>query len=583
MIKANTININTANVDHDRIMSFGYGRWYTQGSDSSRSPINTILGQPFYHYFFITGFGYVNAGVSSITIEEDIFSTFWRDDMKLSGYVKRRHVTESEDNSNYYDLPEPTVTTDYIYESIQSDAKFDVFQGGDREYIYMLSGVLAKVYIQTDDSTIINLINSKIADVYDPITEGSYYSGIPNAGVTYVFDNIDDIVELISQLNALGYTNVTGELYMAPKALHQIETKEFKNSGFKYSTTADYQGFAFREKFTQDILSNTQVFTLIDTITLDKVESYHNAYTPKYKKCFSEQYYKVVLTNGSETREYNPSLLNGYTAGKFQFRVFVDNAPTTDLFCCPISYAGQSLTPFSEGLHIKYSKPVTVCNDTSKAGYVALADNISSNVIKLATEAAESKLYSDITKKAMPKVENDDEKNTNDDYKNLTFSPQYRPVNSNNDEMSMAGYQSNLLSQRMDVVRSVGTLVKEATDISGSIGRSNSKYGSTGSNVSNYACCLPKGNTSDTFCLYNKLVSLEDIKRVDTFFSRYGYSVEETTNEVPYRDTYTYIQGDLNIKNYSTMPTYARNDIEALFSSGITIWNQEMYEYDVTN
>lgn len=580
MTKSNQIKINTKNIDYDRVAEFGYGRWYIQNNDASRTPKNTVLGKSFYHYFFIDGFSYVNPNISIISFTDDVFSTFWRDDMSLSGYCKRRHVTDEEDNLYYYDLPEPTTTTDYIYDT-SSFAKFDVFQGGSQEYIYLLSGVLSAVNT-LEDNIISNIFNSSIPNVYDPIKEGSYYSGIPNAGVTYVFDNINDIVKLISQCNALGYTNALGEIYMSPKALHSTEIKHFKNIGIDWRTSE--RGVLPLPQpwtdFDQEILSNTYVFTLIDELTLPKLTSYHG-YTPKYKKCFSEQYYKIVLTNGSEIREYNPSLLNGFSNGEFKFRVYGDNAPTTDLFCVPIAYAGQNLTPFSEGLHLQYSKPVSVCNDMTKASYTELGNNITASIANLLVEGGEAFSFNKIGK------ESNIIKDTNDNTPTGTISDMVFQAQSgnraNNDDLSTAGFKSEMTKQTFDVIRSVGDGVKSVLEITGSIGRSNSKYGNTGSNVSNFACCLPKGNTSDTFCLYNKLVSVEDIKRVDTFFSRFGYSVEETKNNIPLRNNYTYIEGDINISNYPNLPVYARNDIQAMFSSGVTIWNTDMYSYDVTN
>lgn len=585
MTKSNQIKMNTQNLSYDRITEFGYGRWYIQNDDASRSPKNTVLGKPFYHYFFIDSFAYVNPNVTIISFSDDVFSTFWRDDMSLCGYCKRRHVLPSEDKSYYFDLPEPTSTTDYIFDG-SSLAKFDVFQGGEQEYIYLVSGILAQICVQTDDTVLSNLLNKNIPNVYDPIKTGSYYSGIPSAGVTYVFNNIDDIVNLVSQCNALGYTNAIGEIYMCPKALHTTEVKHFKNSSLKFSITWDAIGASVKQSFDQEILSNTYTFTLIDELTLPRLTSYHG-YTPKYNKCFSEQYYKVVLTNGSEYREYNPSLLNGYSTGEFKFRVFADNAPSTDLFCNPIAYNGQNLTPFSEGLHLQYSKPVSVCNDLTKAGQVKLAETIGSSILNTLVETGEAAMFTKIAGKDKV-IQNEGEDSTEHVSSSQSgirgrFSDIQHSTFSDNDEMSNAGFKSELTSQIFDVVKSVGQGVKSGIEISGSIGRSNSKYGSTGSNVSNYACCLPKGNTSDTFCLYNKLVSVEDIKRVDTFFSRYGYSVEETKNNIPLRDNYTYLEGDINITNYHNLPVYARNDIQAMFTHGITIWNTDMYSYDVTN
>ena len=573
MIKSNQLKINTKNVDYDRVSEFGYGRWYIQNDDASRSPKNTILGQPYYHYFFINGFSYVNPNTTIISIEEDYFSTFFRDDMKLSGYCKRRHVTDSEDNSIYFDLPEPTNTTDAIY---WDKTYFNVFGGNTVEYIFILSNILVKAVALEPglNQKLRNWLDSKVPDIFDPITEGSYYSGIATAGVSYVFNNVNDIVELISQLNTLGYTNAVGEIYMSVKNLHTTESKHFINE-----IRSDFWDSQTRE-FDQEILSNTEYLTLKDTLSIKKLTSAGNgAYTPKYKKCFSEQYYSVVITNGSQFREFNPSLL-GENDGNFEFDIYVDNSPLTTMFCVPKFYAGKSGTPFEESLMINYSQPVSVSNNTSGAGYAKLTDAIVNKTFDVMVETGEAIAFGKIGKKSFKPDTTVNPSNPDE----FVFRPQ--SGSSSNDEMSQAGFKSNLITQGSDVIREVGNSVKEITDITGSIGRSNSKFGSTGSVASNYACCLPKGkgtanSFSDSFCVYNKYLSVDDVVRLDRFFSRYGYNVSENLNSIPLRESYTYIEGDFNISNYSEIPVYARNQIESMFSSGLTIWNQDMFVYDV--
>lgn len=584
MFKNSQIKINIKNVDYDRLTEFGYGRWYIQNNDASRTPKNTVFGQAYYHYFFITGFNFINNSTATISIQEDSFSTYWRDDMKLNGFVKRRHVTDSEDNSHYYDLPEPTSTTDAIY---WDKTYFNVFGGAEVKYCFILSNVLVKAVYS--DGIIKNWIKSKIPDIFDPITEGSYYSGIANAGVSYVFDDINDIIKLISSLNTIGYTNAVGQIFMSPKYLHQIESKHFSNeirSEFWDLLTGD-------RDFDQEILSNTDSLVLKDTLTISKLTSAGNgAYTPKYKKCFSEQYYSVVISNGSEFREFNPSLL-AEKDGSYEFDIYVDNGPETLMFCVPKYYAGKNGTPFEESLMIKYSQPCSVCNDMTGAQLIKLQDAIVSKVVDIGIEGAEAIKYSTIGKAAfntenplirIPKA-SELQQAIMKNVANYVFRAQSGKVN-NNDEMSNAGFQKELTGEQFDVVREIGNSVKEITEITGNIGRSNTIHGSTGSSASNFACTLPKGkgtanSFSDSFCVYNKHLSVDDTIRVDRFFSRYGYNVSENTNNVPLRDTYTYIEGDLNITNYSTLPVYARADIESLFSSGLTLWNQDMYQYDV--
>ena len=569
MFKNSQIKINIKNVDYDRLTEFGYGRWYIQNNDASRTPKNTVLGQAYYHYFFITGFNFINSGTAIINFQEDTFSTYWRDDMNLSGFVKRRHVTDLEDNSHYYDLPEPTSTTDAIY---WDKTYFNVFGGSEVKYCFILSNVLVKaVYSQ---SAIRNWMRSKIPDIFDPITEGSYYSGIANAGVSYVFDDINDVVKLISSLNTIGYTNAVGQIYMSPRYLHNIETKHFVNE--IRSEFWDH----FTREFDQEILSNTDSLVLKDTLTIKKLTSAGNgAYTPKYKKCFSEQYYSIVVTNGSEFREFNPSLL-GEKDGSYQFDIYVDNGAETLMFCVPKYYAGKNGTPFEESLMIKYSQPCSVCNDMTGAQLIKLQDTIASKVLDIAIETGEAIGYSSIGK-GIFKPDTTVNPSSPDDY---IFRAQ--SGSNTNDEMSSAGFKKELLGQQFDVIREISNTAKEITEITGSIGRSNTIHGTSGSSAANFACTLPKGkgtanSFSDSFCVYNKHLSVDDTIRLDRFFSRYGYNVSENTNSVPLRDNYTYIEGDLNITNYSTLPVYARADIEALFSTGLTLWNQDMYQYDV--
>ena len=73
--------------------------------------------------------------------------------------------------------------------------------------------------------------------------------------------------------------------------------------------------------------------------------------------------------------------------------------------------------------------------------------------------------------------------------------------------------------------------------------------------------------------------SNNDIKKVDKYFSMYGYAYNEIT--IPYiRDTYSFIQGDITILGDINNISY--NEIRNAFQNGLTIWNNtDMYNYDV--
>ena len=88
---------------------------------------------------------------------------------------------------------------------------------------------------------------------------------------------------------------------------------------------------------------------------------------------------------------------------------------------------------------------------------------------------------------------------------------------------------------------------------------------------------LPQYNKN----IHSALVSYSnsDIKKVDKYFSMYGYAYNELTT--PYiRDTYSFIQGDITILGDINNISY--NEIRNAFQNGLTIWNNtDMYNYDV--
>ena len=76
----------------------------------------------------------------------------------------------------------------------------------------------------------------------------------------------------------------------------------------------------------------------------------------------------------------------------------------------------------------------------------------------------------------------------------------------------------------------------------------------------------------------NYSITEETARKLDKYFSMYGYQVNETMT--PYeRSTYTYIKGDINFTG--NICDISRQYIKELFSAGVTIWNgAEMYSYE---
>lgn len=166
-------------------------------------------------YAFITDMRYVNPELTEITIETDVWQTWFKEVKIKHSFVEREHVSVEEDETKYHTYPETLETGEYIVNKHEVDQKSD---GIASDMCYIVASTLAK-----DKSTVevdgvqttryLGAGGGKYNGVYSGV---KYYRCLTS---TYV----DELLE--NYVNAGQGEGVNG-LFMIPKWLAPAESDE---------------------------------------------------------------------------------------------------------------------------------------------------------------------------------------------------------------------------------------------------------------------------------------------------------------------------------------------------------------------
>ena len=268
-------------------------------------------------------------------------------------------------------------------------------------------------------------------------------------------------------------------------------------------------------QFSVNILSETTELIDVSTFEIPKQTNIEN-YIPKYNKCHADEFSQIYIQSDTTTVFYNPSQFNG-TSATIKEYASVDNNMNISLV--PLGYKGGLHYNFSDGLSVTYAISGVLTADNTQQQINQIASGNFNNTIQTAINGATGNFGG-----ALSTV-------TNSIFGGLHF-------------------------------------------LRGGVSTTNTTVGTASTS---YA--TPQLPFASKFFHYgNYSITEETARKLDKYFSMFGYQVNETMT--PYeRTNYTYIKGDINFNG--NICDISRQYIKELFSAGVTIWNgAEMYSYE---
>ena len=289
-----------------------------------------------------------------------------------------------------------------------------------------------------------------------------------------------------------------------------------------------------------DSVSPLTSFTFENITTID-------GYTPKYKKCLSYQYINPSIILNNQVITFNKNMFNN--PEKMIINVNYELKGDSNLYIVPYQYEGSLQENYTHCISTKLSNAVQISADNS----VYIKSNVE-NILQNTTP----KIFGDIVQVSGGIIQ-------------VAFGLLTKtiPAKIQGDENILEGLKEGTQTIIDDIPNTIAKLY----DIKNQ-SRGVTMTGGTGNTD---ISILPQYNKN----IHSALVSYSnsDIKKVDKYFSMYGYAYNELTT--PYiRDSYSFIQGDITILGDINNISY--NEIRNAFQTGLTIWNNtEMYNYDV--
>lgn len=237
-------------------------------------------------YAFITKMEYVNDGRTDVTIETDVWQT-WFDKITLKdSFVEREHVTD--DTVGKHTVPEGLETGEYVCNELVRDEEL-------RNYSYV---ILTTESTSSDEGSRPLAVNM---------------GGIFYAGGAYICTTMEQVVSIINYFDEVGKNDAITAVYMLPTKL-TTETND--------DNTLHYNGRS--DAVTYEIEFNKQ--TSID------------GYSPKNNKlkCFPYNYLEMSNNNGSS----NILQYEHFSTSICKFEVAGVPVIGGSIKCAPLEYKG---------------------------------------------------------------------------------------------------------------------------------------------------------------------------------------------------------------------------------------------------
>lgn len=521
MIKDNLIRVNAP---FDVTNRLGYG-YYTPNGSQKR------------FYFFIIGTNYINDNCVEIAISIDWFSTDFRKIEFKNSFVQRIHPLNFSDK--FPNISEPLL---FGEEKFTFESRQDITY--NNTYIIGVTHDIPTTLIADIDYVIKNVKSN----IFYTVHTAKELSGRVDGVVYYVLDSIDKCMNVYQNAINFGYSSSITGIWSVPDFIKQ--------------NTTDYT-----------LVLNTFIDVAVETVKVlnssnGLVPAFQSAvstqkpttidgYTPKYSKCFSNEYIKPCIQIGDQICVYNYELFGD--ENNIIFNCLCTNTPNVTLYVVPYNYNGaNNYSNFNNAISI----------DLSISGSLT-SDNSSREINNLISNSLFSALHN-LVGFGSNIINNNVQSNFNklktDGGVQETFEDFYNSEVSKNENLVMNALQlgKNAINGGLNIVQSAREIGKSASTILTS---------GSASPIS----MLP--DTERAIHVGYVSYRYDDIKRLDQYFSYYGYEIDSFIT--PYlRDTYTFIRGDINFTG--DISSVSRNYIKNLFANGLTIWNsQSIYKYDV--
>ena len=512
MVKDNVIRVNAP---FDVVNRLGYG-YYTPNGSQKR------------FYFFIIDTNYINDNCVEIAISIDWFSTDFRNIEFKNSFVQRIHPMNFDDK--FPNISEPLL---FGEEKFTFESRQDITY--TNTYIIGVTHDIPTTLIEGID----DIMKKVKSNIFYTVHTAKELSGRIDGVVYYVLDSIDKCMNVYQNAVNFGYSSSITGIWSVPDFIKQ-NTSDY---------TLTLNTFIDVEVETVKVLNSTNgLVPAFQTAVSTQKPNTIDGYTPKYAKCFSNEYIKPCIQVGDQICVYNYELFAD--ENNIIFNCLCTNTPNVTLYIVPYNYNGASN-------YSNFNNAVSI--NLSISGSLT-ADNTTREINNLVSNSIFSGLHT-LTGLAGNSLKN------------------YYSVSEDTGVHAGADWWVQAINEKVSTAIDIGTnvvngglnIIQNAREI----GKSASTIMTSGS--SSPISMLP--NTERAIHVGYVSYRYDDIKRLDQYFSYYGYEIDSFIT--PYlRDTYTFIRGDINFTG--DISSVSRNYIKNLFANGLTIWNtQTIYKYDV--
>ena len=357
---------------------------------------------------------------------------------------------------------------------------------------------------------------------------------------SYVLVNgLDSVNTYIKNALSRGYQTACGGVWRVPDFFGNAPTTQYT-----IEIGGEWVSGGYSQQY--NLLLPTDSVSPLTSFTFENITTI-DGYTPKYKKCLSYQYINPSIILNNQVITFNKNMFNN--PEKMIINVNYELKGDSNLYIVPYQYEGSNQENYTHCISTKLSNAVQISADNSvyiKSNVEKILQNttpkISGDIVQVSSGIIQV-AFGLLTKTIPTKIQGD------------------------------ADILEGLKEGTQTIIDDIPNTISKLYDI-----KNQSKGVTiTGGTGNTDISILPQYNKN----IHSALTSYSnnDIKKVDKYFSMYGYAYNELAT--PYiRDTYSFIQGDITILGDINNISY--NEIRNAFQNGLTIWNNtEMYNYDV--
>ena len=504
---------------------------YTRNSIKIKSDATELLGVTYmrfmndrsvdmWFYAFVTGIEYINENTTLITYEIDVMQTWFIQFGSLQPcMVLREHVNDDTFGLN---LEEEPIGSD-VYDS---DIIYSFADAVDNPFSHYSVVMQTTGASPTDHHMIQGLYSGCNYAISDADNQGDgnaiYNDGILMLGSWSLQEQQENIIDLYTVPTFCANTNATGHLHVS----NEIE-----------------------------------------------IPSTYDNYTPKNKKLFMFPYsYLMLTTHMGDVAIFRWEYFDGTTGADCEFEVDGTMLGGGEIRCYPRAYNGQDHN-VDAGVRMGNFPKNTAAYDAYQAwlaggGSTRLENDRMVNSIKGAggvmkaigsianmISPSSSSRVTDVLEPTGTRVNGHNVL----DVTRREVSDQYRNPSSG----VMAGAVGGALSTTGELVEARNNMQYEFNDAAYA---PNIIIGAPTS-------CLPVSQRDANLYFYHTHIRDDEVKRLDDFFSCYGYSIKKVKRpNLTGRRYWNFVQTQGAVVN-GNMPASSKDAIARIFDSGITLWH----------